>query len=662
MLKTERMSRVLVMGTMDALHETVDYLYQSRLFHIIDFKKDDTHDIGTPLPGANEASGKLLKMMSVSSSLDIQEDNVPDTERLSVDQVNKELDAALSHLELEISAEIHARKEIEDLLAKKRNALALISPFCGINYSLGLLGGYSSVAVLSGRLKGDPEGELKSITDSYEIISKNDIFILVISKQFEEEAMKILAGHGFTELKIPHTDELPSAAIETLNREIKALEGKLREVSGKLEKLKEGNAHFIAAALENLTIVANKGETPLRFGTARYTFLIDAWVPTKSLADLRTGLGKIESGAVDLVPVKLDEDNSPPILMNNPRSIAPMQMLLEMFSLPSYDEIDPTFFMFITFPLFYGLMLGDVGYGVVLLILVLSGGLTKLMTKLGMAGGAPGLNKILLYCSITSIIFGFLFNELFGFEIFALHEAGEITVIFTDIYYPVFIIPKILAWGPIHFPILRGNTEMVGTMLIFCVWLGVAHLMLGYLAGFRNVWVKHGLKHAILEKGGWCLILAGFTLFAFSAMPKLISGAGLQFTDPQALVGLGLLAAGVAMAFTVEGMNAVLELPSMSGNLLSYTRIYAIGLSSIGIAMAFNEYMAMPAIESGGIGILIGIAVLVGGHAMNLALGVIGPLIQTLRLHYVEFFTKFYKGGGLKFNPLKYIRKHTKEV
>jgi len=657
------MTRVLVMGTMDALHETVDYLYKTSLFHIIDFKKDDTHDIGTPLPGANEASGKLLKMMSISSSLDIQEDKIPDAESLSVEQINSKLDAALSHLELEISSETHARKEVEDLLTKKRNALAAVQPFCGINFSLGLLSGHSTVSVFSGRLKGDPEDELKALTDAYEILSKKDIFILVISRQFEEEAAKILAGHGFIEQKIPSTPENADAAIKKLNGEIKGLEDKLLEVNGRLDKLKSSNAHFIAAALENLTIEANKGETPLRFGTARHTFVIDAWVPTKYIDDLKGGLANIGSGVVDMIPVIPDEENSPPIQLNNPKAVAPMQMLLEMFSLPSYDEIDPAFFMFLTFPIFYGLMLGDVGYGVVLLIMVLSGGLTKLMTKLGMAGGAPGLSKILLYCSISSIIFGLLFNELFGFEIFALHGIhGDITVIFPHIYYPEFTIPRILVFGPAHFPVLRGDIAMVGPMLIFCIWIGVAHLMLGYMAGFKNVWVKHGLKHAILEKGGWCVILTGFTIFAFSFVPNLISSGGMQFTDTTTLFGLGLLAVGVVMAFSVEGINAVLELPGLSGNLLSYTRIYAIGLSSVKIAWAFNEVMAVPALESGGIGILIGIVVLVGGHALNLALGMIGPLIQTLRLHYVEFFTKFYKGGGSKFNPLRYSRKHTKEV
>ena len=132
--------------------------------------------------------------------------------------------------------------------------------------------------------------------------------------------------------------------------------------------------------------------------------------------------------------------------------------------------------------------------------------------------------------------------------------------------------------------------------------------------------------------------------------------------DPVMLAGLGLLIAGVVMTATVEKINGILELPGLASNLLSYTRIFAIGLSSIGIALAFNENMAMPAIESGGVGILIGGVILVMGHALNIGLGIIGPLIQSLRLHYVEFFTKFYKGGGVKFNPLNVRRKYTKEV
>ncbi|MDD4307583.1 MAG: V-type ATP synthase subunit I [Thermoplasmata archaeon] len=641
MLKTERMTRVLVLGTMDSLTETVDYLYDSRSFHIVDFRKDEVHDIGTPLPGADRASAKLLKMMSVSNSLELSPDDMPVTEKVHVDSINRELDAALSHLELEVSATLHSKKGVDALLHTKRAELAAIAPFSQLDFPLSLLSGSDHVTVYSGHVRGDPEAELKALTDACEVLRTGDVFILVISSAFSDAAMKILASHGFTEVRIPAISETPRAASERLSGEIRSLEARAADAEGRLEKLRKGNSQFIAAALEELTISANKAETPLQFGTARFTFIIDAWVPTKSVDALRAGLAKIDSGSVDMLPVQQEQADSPPILLNNSKAVAPMEMLLEMFSLPSYNEIDPAAFMFITFPLFYGLMLGDIGYGIVIMLLVLTGGLKKLMTKLGMAGGAPGLSKILLYCSITSIIFGFLFDETFGFEI--MHHYG--------IHFEIL---------GIHFPVVR--MEALGPMLILCIWIGVAHLMLGYIAGFRNVWVQHGLKHAILEKGGWCLILAGLTLFAFSIVPAMISGAGLQFTDPQAVAGLVIMFMGVGMAFAVEGINTVLELPGLTGNLLSYTRIYAIGLSSVGIALAFNEYMAVPAIEAGGIGIIIGVLVLVAGHALNIGLGIIGPLIQTLRLHYVEFFTKFYKGGGIKFNPLRYNRKHTKEV
>lgn len=641
MLKTERMARVLVMGTMGALPETVDHLYASRAFHVVDFKKDEAHDIGSPLPGADEASAKLLKMMSVSSSLDLKEEDVPPSEPVPVAKVRAEIDQAIAHLELEISADVHAKKGIEEHLAGRKALLESIRPFEDIGVRVSDLAGLSTVAVLSGRLRSDPRADLAKLTDAFEVFQGREVSVVLVPASLADEASKVLSGHGFSEARLPTIEETPSEAMSRMRAEIDELEAKLATLNDRLDKLKARHAHFISAALEELTIEANKAEAPLRFGTARYTFIIDAWVPERSFDTLRAGLQGIGSGAVDMVRVEHGGDGSPPIQLNNPKAVAPMHMLLEMFSLPSYDEVDPAALMFVTFPIFYGLMLGDIGYGIVILALVLSGALAKLMAKLGMSGGAPGLSRILLYCGITSIVFGFLFDETFGFEI--MHHYGiEFEVL------------------GIAFPVVRMET--LKPMLVLCVLIGVSHLMLGMFVGLRNVWVQHGAKHAILEKGGWILILGGLTLFSFSAVPKLLSGAGLQFTDPQALFGLALLATGVAMAFAIEGINTILELPGLMGNLLSYSRIYAIGLSSVGIALAFNEYMAIPALEAGGIGIVIGVVVLIAGHALNLGLGIIGPLIQTLRLHYVEFFTKFYKGGGVKFNPLKYNRKHTKEV
>ena len=663
MLKTERMTRALLVGTMDALEETVDFLYKSRSCHIINFKKDDVYDIGTPLPWADETSSKLLKMMGISKNLELEDEEIAANETLSIAKIHAEVDAALTHFDLEISAEVHGRMEMEALLNEKHEEQSFLKQFSHIDFPLSLLTGYNSMSVFCGRVKGDPSSAINKLTPAHEIISDNGLFILFIDNSFEDAAFKILSSHGFEVVPIPEVHEKPEVSIQRLGRDIVDLEKRLERINGRLDKLKKKHSLFIAASVEELTIEANKAETPMRFGTATHSFVIDIWVPTDSFDILNEGLAKVEAGAVELMEVACPEENSPPIRLKNSKAARPFEMLLEMFSLPSYDEIDPSALMLFTFPLFYGLMLGDIGYGLAILALVLSGGLTKLMTKLGMAGGAPGLNKILLYAGITSVIFGFLYNEFFGFELFALHGGhSEITVLFTNIEYPVFTVPSILSFGPVVFPVMRGEAEMVAPMLIFCVWIGIAHIMLGFIVGFKNIWMQHGIKKAILEKGGWILILIGLTLFAFSAMPDLIAGNGIQFANTQIILGIVFLLTGIIMAFMIEGINTLLELPGLSGNLLSYTRIYAIGLSSIGIAMAFNEEMAIPAIDGGGFGIVIGALVLVAGHTLNLGLGIIGPLIQTLRLHYVEFFTKFYKGGGTKFNPLKYNRKYTKEV
>ena len=644
MLKTERMSRVLVIGTKEALPCTVDRLYDIGCFHVIDFKeRDGTLDIGSPLPGSEAASAKLLKMMAVSENMGLEAGEAGLPSKMSAEKIAYQLEPAMAHLELELSGEVHARRETESLLAEKRATYDALAPFKNLEIPLSLLGGCGSLAVFSGRFKSDPRPALARITDAFDVID-GDAMVVVVDRAFEREAAEALAKCGYAEVPLPGCDGVPAGEMERLSAEIERLEARMKVVDGRILKLKEKNDLFVLASIEELSIEANKAETPLRFGAGRHSFLVDGWIPTAQLARARAELSANCQGTVELLEVSAEgEKEEPPIKLRNPSAASPMEMLIEMFSLPKYNEIDPTIIMLATFPIFYGLMLGDWGYGIVLVALSLSGAFKKLMGKLGMSGGAPGLNKILLYCGITSIVFGVIYDEFFGFEL--LHDW--------HIHWELL---------GIAFPVYRADETMVGTMLMFCVYVGVVHLLMGYAIGLYNVRAEHGLKTAILEKGGWILTLIGLVMFAVRALPGLLSGGGISFDDPIMLAGIGLLVAGIVMTAMVEKINGILELPGLASNLLSYTRIFAIGLSSIGIALAFNEEMAMPAIESGGIGIVLGGLILVMGHALNIGLGIIGPLIQSLRLHYVEFFTKFYKGGGIKFNPLNVRRKYTKEA
>ncbi|MFH0815508.1 MAG: V-type ATP synthase subunit I [Methanobacteriota archaeon] len=644
MLKAERMRRALVVGTQEALPGTVDYLYRLGHFHVVDFKETDgTLDIGTSLPGSEKASGKLLKMMSISQNLGLADAGNRVSGRLPTDKLKRELDAAISHLELELGAEVHARKETESLLSEKRSELAALASYAHVDFPLSLLRRQRALAVFCGRLRTDPEKELATLTSAYEIL-RGDSSIIIVDKALEREVSELLARCGFVEVPLPSSSGKPLDEAHRLEGEISELERRLREVDGRIARLREKNELFILASIEELSIQANTAETPLRFGAGKHAFLIDGWFPEKELDRVRSGLADVGDGAVELIEVSwIEGSDEPPIRLDNPKTAKPMEMLIEMFSLPKYGEIDPTVLMLATFPIFYGLMLGDWGYGIVLVVLSLSGAFKKLMDKLGMSGGAPGLSKILLYCGISSIVFGLVYDEFFGFEPFAHWDIGA----------------QLLG---IALPVHRAEPEMVGTMLMFCVYVGVVHLLMGYAIGIYNVRAEHGLRTAILEKGGWIFTLVGLVMFAVTALPGLLSGGGLPMDNVAFLSGIVLMAVGIVMTAVVEKINGILELPGLASNLLSYTRIFAIGLSSIGIALAFNEEMAMPAIEGGGIGIILGILILVMGHGLNIALGIIGPLIQSLRLHYVEFFTKFYKGGGVRFNPLSVRRKYTKEV
>ena len=185
MLKTERMTRTLLVGTMDALEETVDFLYESRSCHIINFKKDDVYDIGTPLPCADETSSKLLKMMGISKNLELEEEQISVNETFSTAKIHSEVDTALTHFDLEISAEVHGRIEVESLLNEKREEQLFIEQFSHIDFSLSLLSGYNSMPVFCGRVRGDPSTEIEKLTDAHEIISANNLFILFIDESFK---------------------------------------------------------------------------------------------------------------------------------------------------------------------------------------------------------------------------------------------------------------------------------------------------------------------------------------------------------------------------------------------------------------------------------------------------------------------------------------------
>jgi V/A-type H+-transporting ATPase subunit I len=208
----------------------------------------------------------------------------------------------------------------------------------------------------------------------------------------------------------------------------------------------------------------------------------------------------------------------------------------------------------------------------------------------------------------------------------------------------------------------------VKLLLLITLFIGVAHIFLGLIIGFRNTVVEHDLKHAIFAKGSWMMILIGGVAVIAKLMPAMMSKSPIPLSDPVLVGGLVLGLIGIILLIKGEGFISILELPTLLSNVLSYSRILAIGLSSAGIALAVNTLAMNLFIRPNGVllgkGILlalVGVVILFIGHLINLLLGILGPGIHSLRLQYVEFFTKFYEGGGKKYTPFGYNRKYTEE-
>lgn len=651
MLKAKKVSKAVIIGNKKLLHPTVDILHSIQCVHVEDFIEDDSFlTIGKPGEVASEASKKLVKLRSLTNFLGIK--STQSDKLQNEDAILNELDAKLEKLDSIVTELLDRKNVLGNELKNIDNSIFVLEPLSLLPLDLEFYRGYSSITVITGYVLGEIseiEQEIRSITAKYELFSspcdKRNVMTLFVPVGHQQQVMDILENYYFNDIRIPELKGNPGMIMSGMQNRKEDIQLELNSLEDQITNLKDEYVDFILASDEILSITTEKAEAPLRFATSENTFIIDCWITDDKFQQVEDTLEKNFNGSVMISKLDMEkeeiESSTIPVEYDNPGSVKPLETIMDLYSRPLYKEIDPSVVIFFTFPLFYGLMLGDIGYGLVLLTLGLVG-----RAKIRSEGLKP-LATLLIYCSITTLIFGILFAEVFGFHLFGHHSVvaeliGEHSAL-GGIFYNYHALPILDRLDENDIPIL-----LVGTALI-----GVLHLNLGYLIGFRNEAVKHGVKTAILEKLSWIVLQVGVIIYAAAYMGYLPA----QGTA----VGAFVAVLAVVMLIAGEGATAILELPSMLTNILSYTRLAAIGLSSVGIALAINKIATESLFPKGGLFIIIGIIVLILGHTLNTVLGVIAPGLHSLRLQYVEFFTKFYSGGGRQFNPFGYTRKYTEE-
>ncbi|AEH61323.1 V-type ATPase 116 kDa subunit [Methanosalsum zhilinae DSM 4017] len=643
MLSPKQMTHALIVGHKSVMKQTVDSLHELNLFHIDDYNEEETgFNIGKPFEKASEVSRKLVKLRSISSLLDLEKKGSS-----SPGEIPEEFDKKLEELDAAVSEKTEHKKDIEAKIRELESLRKELIPLAGIPLDLDLYRDYENISVYVGTIGVNIEPEVEKITHKYELFidSRTSTIALFVPKEYEEEISKLLSSRSFKELKVPEIKGLPSKIITQIDGDIEKLRTKIETTDEEIFSLKEKYSDFILASENKLSIENEKLEAPLRIATSEHTFVIDGWVPSQDYYLLEQSLEESTGGHVHVS--KLDEKDfgsgapkEPPTEYDNHRLVKPFEVVVDLFSRPKYKELDPTLVIFFTFPLFYGMILGDMGYSLLLLAIAYT------IYKYVNVQSVKSVMMVLIYCQIFSLMFGLLYMEIFGFPLAGYYTAdGAFKTGLIPGFVTVDLFTSPISNEMITYPLHRQY--VVDTILVLSVIIGLLHINLGYLLGFMRVNRNHGFMEAVFEKGSWFVLQISFLLLALGYLGYIAM-----------TYGIIVLVISLAMLFKGEGIQGPVEIPSFFSNTLSYTRVAAVGLSHIYIASTINMIsfeMVMP--DTFGLLTIFAIIILILGHALNTVLSIVAPGLHAIRLQYVEFFTKFYEGGGRKYKPFGYMLK-----
>jgi|TARA_B100001971_G_scaffold213599_1_gene247446 V/A-type H+-transporting ATPase subunit I len=612
MLRPYDMDRVMITGPKKLQEKVIKELHKLSILHIVDHSKSELADIGEPLETANTFSETIVKIRSLITTLNIQKEDVKFEFKGSLLEINQ----TTKKLNEEAGKNLDELKIIEDKISKNENIKQELEILKNVDVPLESFSSYKSLAYFTGYLEGNDLSsigkELSGITEKFMLsqsaIGKKTFIALFIDANSKDQANNILRKVNFSSVNFANIGNLRGSAsynLERIEKENAKFESQSNNIKKRLEKLGQEHKSFLITAEDILSKELEKAEAPLKFAATPSSFLIKGWVPSNNMENVINKLNKITGDKISIYHEHAKEKDNVPIKLKNPIYAKPFEFFMDLYSMPRYKEFDPTLLMFITYPIFFGFMLGDMGYGIVSFALFYL--LKKKIPK------ASALFNILLISSVSSTIFGLMYGEIFGLE-----EIGH------------FAIPHLLS-----------RTHEVFTMLYIAIGIGVFQVNLGLALGFINVMKDHGLSKAIYEKASWFVLQIGVALIALSSLNMIVLPS---------FVGIAFLVISIAMLFKGEGIRGIIELPSILTNILSYARLMAIGLSSVSLAVVINE-MSFGFFEKGGFAILTGILILIIGHTINIVLGLFGSFLHSLRLHYVEFFGKFFQGGAEKYMP-----------
>ncbi|MFH0927644.1 MAG: V-type ATPase 116kDa subunit family protein [Candidatus Micrarchaeota archaeon] len=427
-------------------------------------------------------------------------------------------------------------------------------------------------------------------------------------------------------IAIPQIKGTPRQALFDAQASLERLKMRTEELNFELNSLSEHYYPRLLAIEEALSMDADLAREASKFANSAQCFFASGWIKERDFEKFKNTTEKLLEGqvAIQKVPQAEHHSKGAPTVLENPGPAKPFQFLVEFLSIPNASELDPSIFILFTIPIAYGLIIGDAGYAVISFLIA-----TLISMKVKKGGMMYNFARIWQIGAIPSFIFGAMFDEYFGFS----HQA--------------------LLGASLYTPLIHRVSNIEG-LLLLTIGVGWANIALGFILGAINEW-HHSKKHAV-AKIAWIVVQIGGTIavacFLLNAVPF-----------EQGIIGAALLGVGIIALAALEGPIGLVEVPGLAANIMSFVRIAAVGVAGVILAEAINSLL-MPNMQmlSSPLGIILFIIMALAyafAHAANAFIAMFEGFIHGARLSVVEFFQKFFHGGGKPFNPFMLKRRYT---
>lgn len=535
----------------------------------------------------------------------------------------------------DLEARLINAKNLEHTL---RQELQTIAPWQKLNLKLNQLTCLKNVCVAAGGCKLRDFAPLKNKLEKFSFFQqievvysdREKIYFMVFFLASEEKIiLDFLSKTGFEKVILPASDRTPLQEMENIQKILREATEDRKSVLNEIRSLLK-HLPRLTYVYDYLFQKETERAAREKLARTRRTFIITGWVPQSEFSRLRTGLQKVTS-LVEVLAVRPQKDETPPVLIHNPKIFYPFELITRIFGLPARGEIDPTGALSFFYLFFFALCLSDVGYGSILSVVSY-----YYLRKLTLSEGGKKLLLLLFWGGIATVFIGILTGSYFGID--------------------ASLLPPVLKQLQIIDPIKNPMN-----VLIFSLVLGAFQNLTGIAIAMYSKIRNRDYLNALLDDGLW--------IFFLTCLVLLVGASGMG--SPLAgLFGRLSILGGVLLTLTqgrnepgivkkaIFGILSLYKTTAYLGDTLSYSRLLALMMTTSIIGMVINIIAGMTR-GIPFIGYFLMIAILIFGHVFNLVVSTLGAFIHSARLQLVEFFGKFYGGGGRPFNP---FRRETKYV